>query len=590
MELTIDQALQRGIEAHRSGKVQEADRFYTTIITAHPKHPDANHNMGVLAVSVGKTQEALPFFKTALEANPNIGQFWLSYIDALVRLERLSDAQAVFDQVKSKGANGSGFDKLEQRLEGVEPSKTKASQNQDPPQDQLQPLISLYSRGQFQQALIKTTQLLQQFSKSSLLHNISGAIYSGLGQLDAAITAYNEAIANNPYQPDTHYNVGISLKKQGKLDAAIDAYNQALALKPDYADAYNNMGIALKEKGKLVEAIRAYKKALAIKPDYAAAFNNMGNAFKEQGKLEKALVAYNKALTLKPDYAEAHHSSGAIFQSQGKLEKAIVAYNKALALRPNYAEVYNEMGGALLLQGKLEEAKEAYKKVLSIKPKSAQAKHMLSSITGKTTNSAPREYVENLFDGYANKFEQSLVEELEYNIPKILTNLVAKQHGNRSWGSVLDLGCGTGLTGVEIKEFCSNLEGIDLSDKMLDQAKIKNVYNKLTHVDILYYLSIAELNFDYFISTDVFVYVGNLSEVFRLIKYRNKKPGKLVFSTEHTEKDGFHLEKSGRYSHSKGYIDSLCEEFNFSILHFSETSLRKEKNIFLTGGLYLLSF
>ena len=87
MELTIDQALQKGVEAHKAGQVQEAERLYTTILKAQPKHPDANHNMGILAVGVGKIQEALPFFKTALEANPNTTQFWLSYIDASSKLK-----------------------------------------------------------------------------------------------------------------------------------------------------------------------------------------------------------------------------------------------------------------------------------------------------------------------------------------------------------------------------------------------------------------------------------------------------------------------------------------------------------------------
>ena len=115
-ELTIDQALQQAIEAHKAGRVQEADRLYTAILKAQPKHPDANHNMGVLAVGVGKVQEALPFFKTALEANPATAQFWLSYIDALIKLEKLADAKAVLDQAKSKGAKGDGFDTLETRL------------------------------------------------------------------------------------------------------------------------------------------------------------------------------------------------------------------------------------------------------------------------------------------------------------------------------------------------------------------------------------------------------------------------------------------------------------------------------------------
>ena len=84
MEFTLDQALKKGIEAHKAGKAQEADKYYTAILKTEPKHPDANHNMGVLAVGVGKVHEALPFFKTALEVSPKIAQYWLSYIDALI--------------------------------------------------------------------------------------------------------------------------------------------------------------------------------------------------------------------------------------------------------------------------------------------------------------------------------------------------------------------------------------------------------------------------------------------------------------------------------------------------------------------------
>ena len=117
MELTLNQALQKGVEAHKAGKAQEADRYYTAILKAQPKHPDANHNMGVLAVGVGKLEEALPFFKTALEVNQTIAQFWLSYIDALIKLNRMDDAQNVLDQSKSNGLQGEGFDQLEQRLD-----------------------------------------------------------------------------------------------------------------------------------------------------------------------------------------------------------------------------------------------------------------------------------------------------------------------------------------------------------------------------------------------------------------------------------------------------------------------------------------
>ena len=163
MELTLDQALQRGVEAHKAGKVQEADRYYTAILKANPKHPDANHNMGVLAVGVGKIQEALPFFKTALEANTNIAQFWLSYVDALIKLDRMDDAKAVLEQAKSKGAKGDSFDQLEKKL-GL-PSSENVSAH-EPSQEQLQGLINLHTKGQYQEALTHASQLLKQFPNS----------------------------------------------------------------------------------------------------------------------------------------------------------------------------------------------------------------------------------------------------------------------------------------------------------------------------------------------------------------------------------------------------------------------------------------
>ena len=94
MELTIEQALQQGVAAHKEGKLQEAERLYRAILQSQPLHPDANHNLGVIAVSVNKPDVALPLFKTALEANPKIEQFWLSYIDALIKEKQFDNASA----------------------------------------------------------------------------------------------------------------------------------------------------------------------------------------------------------------------------------------------------------------------------------------------------------------------------------------------------------------------------------------------------------------------------------------------------------------------------------------------------------------
>ena len=267
-DLTLDQALQKGIEAHKAGKAQEADRYYTAILKANPKHPDANHNMGVLAVAIGKVETALPFFTTALEANPNIDQYWLSYIDALIKLDQMTDAKVAFEQAKSKGVEGNAFEQIEKRLGS---SSSKKSKTQDPPQDQLQSLVNLYTNGELQKAMSAAEELLDKFPNSVMLFNISGVANAGLGQLDEAIDSYNKAISINPSYPDSYNNMGIALKDQGKIDEAIEAYKKAISIKPNHTEAYNNKGEALKDQGKLDEAIEAFAKALSIKPDYAEA-------------------------------------------------------------------------------------------------------------------------------------------------------------------------------------------------------------------------------------------------------------------------------------------------------------------------------
>ncbi len=98
MNLTIAQALQNGVAAHRDGKLEEADRFYTAILDVQPKHPDANHNLGVLATSLGRVEEALPFFEAALESNNRLLQYWLSYLDALINLGRIDDVNRLIKQ------------------------------------------------------------------------------------------------------------------------------------------------------------------------------------------------------------------------------------------------------------------------------------------------------------------------------------------------------------------------------------------------------------------------------------------------------------------------------------------------------------
>ena len=417
MELTIDQALQKAIGAHKAGQIQEADRLYTAILKAQPKHPHANHNMGVLAVAVGKVETALPFFRIALEGNPSIAQFWLSYIDALIKLDKLVEAKAVLGQAKRKGAKGNGFDKLEQRLSqtGEEPiASGKLAAVAPPPQpnildsltmDQAISLAKKKSKdGSPEEAKRIFQDILTKFPKnkraSDGLKRLVGSsvrydykrqepsqtqiqellnLYSQ-GQLQQALHEAATLIQRFPKSATLFNLYGAILCGLGQLDASVEAYKKAIAIQPDYAEAYNNMGIVLKELNMLKESIESYKKALAIQPNFADASYNIGIVFEEQGKLEEAIEAYNKALAIKPDYAEAYNNMGIVFKEQGKLARALDAYKKALVIKPDFVEVFNNMGIVLHQQGKLDEAVAMYQKAVSLMPDHAKAHLNLSSL------------------------------------------------------------------------------------------------------------------------------------------------------------------------------------------------------------------
>ena len=396
-ELTIVQALQQGIEAHKAGQVQKADRLYTAILKAQPTHPAANHNMGVLAVGVGKVRPALSFFKTALETNPSIDQYWLSYIDALMKLGRVSDAKTILAKAKSKGVKGDNFDKLEIKISSLGLAMTSSAQKA--PSALTQNIANLYSQGEFKQVLIESSKLLLEFPGSVTLYNFIGAANGSLGNLEVAIEAYRKSICIDPNYVAGYLNLGNALKEQGKLEEAIEAYNKVISIRPDYAGAQNNLGVALQQQGKFASAIEAYSKAVSLQPDYADAYNNLGVTFNKIRNSVQALEAFAKAISLKPNFAEAFNNMGTTLNEQEKLEEAAVAFDKAISLKPDYAECYNNMGIVLKKLGKKDQAIEAHKKALAIKPNSHSAYNNIGAIL--KDNGQLHESVSNLQKAFA---------------------------------------------------------------------------------------------------------------------------------------------------------------------------------------------
>ena len=389
-----------------------------------------------------------------------------------------------------------------------------------PPQQKLDTLLEYYKSGRYVDAEKLSLLITSEFPDHPFSWKVLGAILQQNGKLSESLFAIQKSILLNPNDNEAHNNLGNLFLQQGKLKEAENCYTYAIKLNPDFAEAHNNLGVVLKNQNRVGESESSYRQAIILKPNFAEAHNNLGNILQKLDRIKEAEAQLKKTILIKPDYVEAHYNLGSLF----------------------------------LKINKPDEAEECFKKVLEINPNHEEAKHLLSSLTGKTTESPPKVFVERLFNEYASIFENDLINNLGYHLPKKVTELIVNKKTNIQLGQVLDLGCGTGLLGNDIKKYCSNLVGVDLSKSMLEIARVKNIYDKLIHDDIVEFLSSKNLNFNYFISLDTFDYIGDLSKIFSLIKSHNKIKGKFIFSTEHTDRNKFFFFFFGRYSHSKKYI------------------------------------
>ena len=589
MKLAIEQALQQAVEAHKAGKLQDAESLYLAILQAQPKHPDANHNLGVLAVSLNKSELALPLFKAALEANSQQVQFWISYIDALINTNQFEIAKSVLEQGKKLGLAGDRVDALEAQLTLIalveksesilqkqlssftqqrkkmsakkeknnnsSSSQKNSKQVQNPSQLELNSLLEQYQKERYDLAENLAKAIIHKYPVHQFSWKVLGAVFQETGRLQESLMANQRAVAISPNDADAHYNLGITLKELGRLEDAETSYNKAIATKPDYAEAHSNLGATLKALGRLEDAEASYNKAIAIKPAYADAHYNLGNTLKELGRLEDAVASYNRAIAIKPDYAEAHSNLGTTLKALGRLEDAEASYTKAIAIKPEYAE---------------------------------ELSHAIASLKGLNPVRATDAYVSSLFDGYAKKFESSLVGELNYKTPTIIANFLRPLIPSVNPKlDVLDLGCGTGLAGEALIDLAKTLVGIDLSKEMLKIAEAKNIYNRLIQDEIHHALSQEQSNsFDIIVSSDVFVYIGDIKAIFDQVYKVLKVGGFFAYSAEALFPDNngaagallnYKLNPNGRYSHSSKYLLGLIDAKKFILHVLGEAQIRLEK-------------
>jgi predicted TPR repeat methyltransferase len=383
---------------------------------------------------------------------------------------------------------------------------------------------------------------------------------------------------SNPFeQARDCFMEGVRLHEAGRFEEAEQRFQASLVLVPGRASTLANLGATRLKLGKPEEALEVLAQALAHDPDAADALQHSAMAHNMLGRHEAALADLTRALTVRRDHGPTWLLHGETLQHLDRHEEAMASYDKALAHDPRLGQAWSRRGALLKDMGRLEEAAEAFREAIVHGDDPELNRYFLAAVDGRDTPaSPPLRYVEFLFDGYAEKFDEHLVKVLRYQAHHVLVDQLAALR--RRFGRGLDLGCGTGLCGPLMTQLVERLDGVDLSANMLAKAQALGAYEHLLQDDLVHHLATTVNRYDLVLSADVFIYVGALEPVFDGVSRVIEPGGIFCFSVELApDEQDFVLRPSQRYAHSERYVRALALRHGFEVRSTLRNPIREDQ-------------
>lgn len=409
------------------------------------------------------------------------------------------------------------------------------------------------------------------------------------GQWQAAEAQYRSILAQAPgHAPSVHF-LGVLRHQQGHLAEGDALVRQSLLLAPEHADWHNTWGNMLAAQGHGDAAAAAFVAALERDARHADAWNNLGAVLLAAGQAEDAVAALRNATQLRPAFRAAHQHLGDAYQQLGDAHAAALSYCAEYVLRPRQETQRDMLGIAYSQLGLHEEAAQVYAAWLADEPGHPIASHLLAASRGKAVDDrVPADFLQRYFDGYADTFEHKLVVGLAYGVPPLVHQWLAERAIAAGSLRILDAGCGTGLCGPHLKPFARQLTGVDLSEKSLDVARSKEVYDSLHRQDIVeHLLSGVPAQWDVLVAADVLIYFGDLAPFMAAAQGALAHGGLLLVSCETgppagseppsvSPAPGYALQPSGRYSHLDSYVLDTVRTAGFTIDRTMPLVIRQE--------------
>lgn len=418
-----------------------------------------------------------------------------------------------------------------------------------------------------------------------------GSALLGQHKLIEAEGALREAIKRAPTDAQAHSNLGNVYREMKRVDDAERCYRKAIHLQPNFPDALTNLGLAMQDRHQLNEATALHRRALSLNAHHVDAHYNLGYALMLLGEEKEAIPFLKRVTQLRPQESRGWISLGAAHARVHNHGQAVLCYEHCVGLDPNNAENLSALGVCYLSVGEREKSIAALMRAIELNPDDSEAYYWLAAAgVGVAPETMSADAVAKLFDGYAGNFDEHLVGKLQYHTPALLSAALRRALGDAACElSVLDLGCGTGLLGAELRDIAVFLAGVDLSPNMIERARARRIYDDLAVQDITDYLETTSGYHDAVVAADVFVYVGNLDRVFAATSARLSTGGLFAFSVEsHLGDEPYRLRPSGRYAQSLSYLRDLSTNYGFAEISVDPVVLRMENRVPMEGNIVVL--
>lgn len=555
--------LQEAAQFLQNGEISQAIPCYEQALDRSPLNEEALQSLGMCYAQLKNMEKAIHYFDSAIKQNPHD-----------CRLHN-----AIANAYKATQT----FDKAMQHYEialRINPEYASAHNN----------IATLFAlQNNYPKALDHYRIAVNTEPDFTAAHYNLGLLLLKQNKHDAAAVQFNNVKTLNPLHLDAHFYSGVLHLRAQQLNEAEQDFQQVLLINSEHVDTLVNIGVIQIKRAQEQLAVDYFTKALSLDENNIEARNNLAALFIHHDRYENALIHYDYLLKQEPQNIEFLYNAGVAQMALGHLQEARLHFEAVLNQQRNHFAALNNLAAIHSRLGQRKEATELLKQALTVNPKDASCQFMLNALTGqKDQVPACPDYVNHLFENYSLYYENHMQGALNYSLPHHIGRLLHRFNGVNTVDRAIDLGCGTGLMGIVMKEVSTHLTGVDLSPKMLAIAKNKSIYDALIESELIDFLAKDTNHYTLAIAADVIPYFGELDTLFEWLRKRLAPDGLFILTTEISNSAPWKLQSSARFSHHEDYIQSLCNIHHVQLIHKEKVIARLQDQQPLSALIYVI--